>query len=73
MKTKSLLFILSLSGLLLQGCMVAAIGAGVGAVKWANAKKLEAHTKCLDSYNTYLKVTSKSHQKPVSLSEYCKD
>ena len=36
--------------LLLQGCMVAAIGAGIGAVRYANAEKSKAHTACKDSY-----------------------
>lgn len=39
-----MLGVLGLSSVLLQGCMVAAIGAGVGVVKWADAKKLEAQT-----------------------------
>ena len=44
--------------------MVAAVGAGIGAVKYANAKKMEAKVKCNDSYNTYLKL--------ISMDEYCK-
>ena len=52
--------------------MVAAVGAGIGAVKYANAKKMEAKVKCNDSYNTYLKLMIKSHQKPMSMDEYCK-
>ena len=57
--------------LMLQGCVVAAVGAGIGAVKWANSKKLEAQTKCKDSYNTYLCLMLKNHMKPMSMCEYC--
>ena len=62
----------ALTTLMLQGCLVAAVGAGVGAVKWANAKKMEAKTKCNDSYNTYLGLMIKSHKKPMDIEEYCK-
>jgi len=61
-----------LSSLMLQGCMVAAIGAGVGAVKWANSKKMEAKVKCNDSYNTYLGLMLKSKKSAMSIDEYCK-
>ena len=67
------LVLIVISTLLLQGCMVAAVGAGVGAVKWANAKKVEAKAKCQDSYNTYLGLMIKSNKKPVTLDEYCKN
>jgi len=48
----------------LQGCIVAAVGAGIAAVKYANSQKTEA---CLKNYNEYLKVA----KKPMSLSQYC--
>jgi len=64
--------LVSLSTLMLQGCMVAAVGAGVGAVKLANAKKLEAKVKCNDSYNVYQKQMIQSNRKPIPLDEYCK-
>ncbi|QLZ68463.1 hypothetical protein FOLKNPGA_01242 [Legionella sp. PC1000] len=51
----------------LQSCAVAAIGAGVAAVKYANAKKIEANEGCKKNYNDYLKVA----KKPIPLSEYC--
>lgn len=51
----------------LQGCAVAAIGAGVAAVKYANAKKTEAKQSCYKNYNDYLKIA----KKPIPLSEYC--
>jgi len=71
---KSILAILSivLVSSMLQGCMVAAIGAGISAVKYANAKKAEAQAKCNESYNRYLSVMLKNKQKPMSLQEYCK-
>jgi hypothetical protein len=37
----------------LNGCIVAAIGAGVAAVKYANSKKSEAQAKNKQSYNEY--------------------
>ena len=61
-----------LSIFMLQGCLVAAVGAGVGAVKWANAKKMEAKVKCNDSYNTYLGLMLKSKKSAMSMEEYCK-
>lgn len=61
----SVVFILVISQL--QGCAVAAIGAGIGAVKYANAKKAEAKEGCHKNYNEYLKVA----KKPIPLSEYC--
>ncbi len=60
------------STFMLQGCLVAAVGAGVGAVKWANAKKMEAKVKCNDSYNSYLGLMLKSHKSPMNMDEYCK-
>lgn len=39
---------------LLQGCLVAAVGAGVGAWKYGNAKKTEAHAKDMQAYNDYV-------------------
>ncbi len=64
---------IALSALMLHGCMVAAVGAGIGAVKWANAKKMEAKVKCQESYNTYLSLMLKSKKKPISMDEYCKN
>ena len=59
------------STLLLQGCLVAAVGAGVSAVKWGNAKKLEAKVKCNDSYNNYVSLMIKSNKTPISIDAYC--
>lgn len=64
-----ILSFISLSSL--QGCMVAAVGAGVGAVKWGNAKKMEAKSQCRESYNKYLNLMIKNHKKPMSIEEYC--
>ena len=55
----------------LQGCIVAAVGVGIAAVKWANSKKLEAKLKCDDRYNNYMETMLKNHKKPISLKEYC--
>ena len=70
--TKLGLVSIVLSTFMLQGCLVAAVGAGVGAVKWANAKKMEAKVKCNDSYNTYLGLMLKSKKTAMSMDEYCK-
>jgi hypothetical protein len=35
------------------GCMVAAIGAGMGAAKWGSAKQTEAQAKTRTAYNEY--------------------
>jgi hypothetical protein len=64
---------ITLISLMLQGCMVAAIGAGIGAVKYANAKKTEAKAACNESYNRYLSVMLKNHKTPMSLNDYCKE
>jgi hypothetical protein len=45
--------VLTLS-LCMQGCIVAAVGAGVGAWKYGNAKKAEAHAKDMQAYNDYV-------------------
>ncbi len=70
--TKIGLLSVVLTTIMLQGCMVAAVGAGIGAVKWGNAKKMEARAKCQESYNTYLGLMLKSKKKPVNMDEYCK-
>lgn len=66
-KLKMALIILAISQL--QGCAVAAIGAGIAAVKYGNAKKTEAKQSCYKNYNDYLKIA----KKPIPLSEYCAD
>lgn len=63
----SLVVILTISQL--QGCAVAAIGAGIAAVKYGNAKKMEAKQSCQKNYNDYLKIA----KKPIPLSEYCSE
>lgn len=70
-----------ISTLSLQGCLIAAIGGGWGAMKYGDAKKAEAETKCKKSYPDYFmsmeKVNherQKMHLKPeviMSMSEYC--
>ncbi|HHF7372718.1 hypothetical protein [Legionella bozemanae] len=69
LKMLSLLMGVILAVSQLQGCAVAAIGAGIGAVKYANAKKAEAKEGCHKNYNEYLKVA----KKPIPLSEYCSE
>lgn len=49
-----LLTIVLISGLCLQGCMFAALGAGIGAVKYGGAKQQEAQAKNREAYNGYL-------------------
>ena len=62
-----------IASLSLQGCIVAAIGAGIGAVKYGNAKQSEAQAKCKESYNNYMALMIKSGKKAMSLEEYCKE
>ena len=47
---------MALSGslLLLNGCLVAAVGAGVGAVKYGKAKQKEAATMQKSAYSDYV-------------------
>ncbi len=68
MKRIAFICLLALS---LQGCLVTAVGAGVGAVMYGSAKKDEANTKCKDSYTQYLQVMQKSKQVPMTLEKYC--
>ena len=46
--------IILIIGLSLNGCIVAAVGAGVGAWKWGSSKQKEAQAKNQDSYNQYV-------------------
>ena len=79
-KTTNLITI-GLVTLSLQGCIVAAIGAGVGSWKWGDAKKAEAETKCKKEYPNYYTSMEKinnskraRHEKidPImTLNEYC--
>lgn len=69
----TILAVILLSPLLLQGCMVAAIGAGIGAVKYANAKKTEARADCSHRYNEYVKLMMKSGKQPMDIAVYCND
>ena len=50
---------------------MAAIGAGIAAVKYGNAKKKEAKSQCDKEYNKYLSVMYKNHKKPMTYQEYC--
>ncbi|MFI4957519.1 MAG: hypothetical protein ACHQAX_09990 [Gammaproteobacteria bacterium] len=67
----SILVIIGLSPLMLQGCIVAAIGAGIGAVKYGNAKEQEADVACKNSYNNYLERMEGKEKKPMTLYDYC--
>jgi hypothetical protein len=53
---KKILFAFLITGMILslQGCLVAAVGAGVGAWKYGNAKKTEARAKDMEAYNGYV-------------------
>ena len=46
--------IIVFSSISLSGCLVAAVGAGIAAVKYGNAKKQEAMAKESRSYNEYV-------------------
>lgn len=72
---------IGIASLSLQGCLVAAIGSGVGAWKWGDAKKAEAETQCKKEYPNYFnsmekinKLKKSRHEKlePImSMEEYC--
>lgn len=55
----------------LQGCLVTAVGAGVGAALWGSSKSKDAQTKCHDSYNEYLQVEKKNNEIPMTIEKYC--
>lgn len=71
----------SLAALSLQGCIAAAVGAGVGAWKWGSSKESEAETQCKKDYPNYelsMEKVNQSraarHEKPekiMTLGEYC--
>lgn len=73
--------VIGLVALSLQGCIAAAVGAGVGAWKWGSSKESEAETQCKKEYPTYelsMEKVNQSraarHEKPekiMTLSEYC--
>jgi hypothetical protein len=67
----SSVMLVGLISIMLQGCVVAAVGAGVGAVKYANAKKKEADVSCKNSYNNYLERMDDMGKKPMTLHDYC--
>jgi hypothetical protein len=66
----------------LQGCLVAAIGAGIGAAKWGNSQKAKARSQEEEAYNQYVLGMQKinmerqeKHMKPVPImtfSDYSK-
>lgn len=72
---------ISIASLSLQGCIAAAVGAGVGAWKWGNSKESEAETQCKKDYPNYelsMEKVNQSranrHERPekiMTLSEYC--
>ena len=66
-KIKATLLI-SIMAMSLQGCIVAGIGAGVGAWKYGDAEKTKAATTCKNSYNEYL---TKVKTTPLTLEQYC--
>ena len=71
----------SLMALSLQGCIAAAVGAGVGAWKWGSSKTSEAETQCKKDYPNYAlsmekvnKARASRHEKAekiMTLQEYC--
>lgn len=72
MKNIILIPTLIMSMLTLQGCLVTAVGAGVGAIMYGSAKKTDADNKCKDSYNQYTAVMLKNKQTPMTVEQYCK-
>lgn len=75
------LIAVGLMALSLQGCIAAAVGAGVGAWKWGSSKTSEAETQCKKDYPNYAlsmekvnqarKSRSEKAQPVMTLSEYC--
>ena len=75
------LIAVGLMALSLQGCIAAAVGAGVGAWKWGSSKESEAETQCKKDYPNYElsmekvnKARSTRHEKAekiMTLQEYC--
>lgn len=65
----------------LQGCIAAAVGAGVGAWKWGSSKESEAETQCKKEYPHYelsmekvnkARMTRHEKAEPImTLNEYC--
>jgi hypothetical protein len=68
-----LIVILSTMSVCLNGCIVAGIGAGVGAWKHGNAEESKANTTCKNSYNIYLEKIKASSVNPLTLEQYCPD
>jgi hypothetical protein len=72
---------IGLLALSLQGCIAAAVGAGVGAWKWGSSKTSEAETQCKKDYPNYAlsmekvnKARALRHEKAekiMTLQEYC--
>jgi hypothetical protein len=66
------IFSVTLMSLLLQGCAVAAVGAGVGAWKAGNAQKAQADAACKTAYNDYLEHMQKiDPENIIPLDQYC--
>ena len=63
--------LIAAASLMLQGCLVAGIGAGVGAWKYGDAEKEKAKTTCKNSYNDYLVKMENSNDELLTLKEYC--
>ncbi len=86
MKSKTMskklgLMVVGLAALSLQGCLVAAVGRGVGGWKWGDAKKAQAETQCKKEYPAYFtsmekinKTRISRHEKAeviMTIEEYC--
>lgn len=54
--TKKLFYVstICLTSISIQGCLVAGIGAGIGAAKYGGAKQTEAQAKTRSAYNEYV-------------------
>lgn len=71
MKSKILVVTLLIAALNLQGCIIAGIGAGVGAWKYGNAEKEKAYAECKKQYNDYIEKSKGANTEIMSLAAYC--
>lgn len=73
MKINTIIKLIAISALALstQGCIVTAIGAGVGAVMYGKSKEKQADNECKASYTKYVDVMNKTKQPQMTLKQYC--
>jgi hypothetical protein len=70
MKSKFLLLTLCLSSLLFTGCIVAAVGAGIGAAKYGSAKQRDAYATYRNAAERNNTDREKASLAPVKILTY---